>query len=727
MHNLHILFLTCVLSFASFQSASAESPYQEQFNRIYLRVEKKTLVENAHLKALKSKLDGKINTGEQLRKAIAQLAALANGEVLSHKQSKAWLCRQGSGYIGLGISYEPFQLVGSSGILITKVVPESTAQDAGLGEGDRILLVDGKNLDGLSLQEAVDNIPGPDGTFVELTVDDGTSIKTVSVKRDLDERIGVEIQLDKPRNLVNLSYVYHDSPAENAGLKEGDLIYKVGGTPVEAIDFEKLSSALNTEEIGDKTQLTVLRDGKELEIEVTADLVSFWSDSFSVQGQWGGSGDPRYSYWLMGLKNLDFDGLADLSSHYQQDYDRNGCAAIIDLRGCSGDDPELAAKVLAGFIGGTNGDLLFVRERVDGKEVTTRYAIRNGSLVRFRDGHDLEVIEFELPEKYFSGKLAVIVDGETSGTAEAVAYALQRWRDARIVGSSTAGRAVVKTHAGLEDGKYVTFESGTLLDARGKKLSGVKIDRRLWYGSDPVDSAKNELAGVYWYNSVETFLYGGMILFAVFVVILSFIRARKNCLMMEQENVLVESENEEQVVESDMVALDIRAEDAGESEPPSSEPNTPFQKWQICVLLAVVIGFFAMMFLLPSLTNGPPSGAYSKVTVEFFTDGSEGLKNQQAVINQLASEYSGSIEFKTIDVVKNPHLNQGDDAVENVPSVRVRKRWFDNSGKVISSSSLTWGGKVPKRDLVPAIERAAESNQDYWPDTEIKRKKASKP
>lgn len=58
-----------------------------------------------------------------------------------------------------------------------------------------------------------------------------------------------------------------DGPAKDAGLREGDIITKIGDV---AIDQDRsLASAVNKYPVGEKVTLTVLRDGKELKIEVT--------------------------------------------------------------------------------------------------------------------------------------------------------------------------------------------------------------------------------------------------------------------------------------------------------------------------------------------------------------------------------------------------------------------------------------------------------------------------
>ena len=57
------------------------------------------------------------------------------------------------------------------------------------------------------------------------------------------------------------------TPAANAGLKDGDVIIAVNGQRVESAD--SLVAQIREKTAGDKVTLTVLRDGKSLEIKAT--------------------------------------------------------------------------------------------------------------------------------------------------------------------------------------------------------------------------------------------------------------------------------------------------------------------------------------------------------------------------------------------------------------------------------------------------------------------------
>ncbi len=77
-----------------------------------------------------------------------------------------------------------------------------------------------------------------------------------SVTADIAEGLG----LDRPRGAL-VAQVFPDSPAANAGLKVGDLVLAVDGQTID--DPDSFGYRFTTRGIGGKTDLTMMRDGKE--------------------------------------------------------------------------------------------------------------------------------------------------------------------------------------------------------------------------------------------------------------------------------------------------------------------------------------------------------------------------------------------------------------------------------------------------------------------------------
>ena len=65
---------------------------------------------------------------------------------------------------------------------------------------------------------------------------------------------------------VGIHDIIPDSPAERAGIKAGDVIIEIDGEKI--TDMSELKSHINDAGIGGKLKLTIIRNGKEMQIVV---------------------------------------------------------------------------------------------------------------------------------------------------------------------------------------------------------------------------------------------------------------------------------------------------------------------------------------------------------------------------------------------------------------------------------------------------------------------------
>lgn len=129
----------------------------------------------------------------------------------------------------------------------------------------------------------------------------------ISGKEVEHPRIGATVgtvtpQMSKKLGLGNGAYgayvndVTKDSPADKAGIKKGDVITKIDGEQVDAAT--SLITSIRNHKVGDKVMLTILRDGKEQEVEVelaSDATIKDDGDDKSENGSADGSENSPYS------------------------------------------------------------------------------------------------------------------------------------------------------------------------------------------------------------------------------------------------------------------------------------------------------------------------------------------------------------------------------------------------------------------------------------------------
>jgi len=205
----------------------------------------------------------------------------------------------------------------AAGALITEVVPDSPAADAGLEAGNVITAVDGKALDETAdLASAIGQYKPGDEITLEIAksaADEARSEVTVTLGANPDQAdkalLGVRyrpaldseqlddesmpsvpatpdgrlprmgrlpfFQNDMPSTMPEaqtgamVQSVANDSPAESAGLQAGDVITSINGTPVASP--QDLVDAVGAKKPGDTVTLIIQRSGEKepLSVKVT--------------------------------------------------------------------------------------------------------------------------------------------------------------------------------------------------------------------------------------------------------------------------------------------------------------------------------------------------------------------------------------------------------------------------------------------------------------------------
>ena len=79
--------------------------------------------------------------------------------------------------------------------------------------------------------------------------------------------IGIEVMLSN--GVISVGNVFHGSPAENSGVKVGDIVTKVNDTDITGKSLSEVVSMISGEDSGNTSKLTVNRNGEELSFELS--------------------------------------------------------------------------------------------------------------------------------------------------------------------------------------------------------------------------------------------------------------------------------------------------------------------------------------------------------------------------------------------------------------------------------------------------------------------------
>ena len=110
----------------------------------------------------------------------------------------------------------------------------------------------------------------------------------------VDQTMADYYGMDRPRGVL-ITQVNEDTPAERAGLKDGDIILSVDGKEIK--NPSMLRNVISLSEVGENVDLAIVRDGKEKNVKVKLDK---FPDPQQVAGG-GSSSDPVEDETLAGV------------------------------------------------------------------------------------------------------------------------------------------------------------------------------------------------------------------------------------------------------------------------------------------------------------------------------------------------------------------------------------------------------------------------------------------
>lgn len=155
--------------------------------------------------------------------------------------------------------------------VIDTVVPNYSAQTAGLQENDKILKIDGKKIKNKAdLDEALEK---SNGNELSILIERDGKEQELKIKPTEEKYnytgIAVNTSNDK---LTEIAALYPDSPGEKQGLQVKDIIIAINDNPIEN-NAQKLVDYINLS-IGKEIRFTVERNGENIDITIMPEVMS---------------------------------------------------------------------------------------------------------------------------------------------------------------------------------------------------------------------------------------------------------------------------------------------------------------------------------------------------------------------------------------------------------------------------------------------------------------------
>lgn len=275
--------------------------------------------------------------------------------------------------------------------------------------------------------------------------------------------IGAVMTQDASSGVITITRVYDDSPAKKAGIKIGDILYRVEEKTVTGKDLDKVVSWIKGKK-GTKVNLTLLRGTNSDKIKVTAtrDVINVETVKYKVL-------ENQIGY----ISISEFDSVtgAQFAKALKQLQKKNIEGLVVDLRNNPGGSLSTVCDILDSIL--PKGLIVYTKDKNGKKE------------------------EYTSDEKHrLNLPMSVLVNGQSASASEIFAGAVQDYGKAEIIGTQTYGKGVVQNLFDLKDGTCVKLTTSEYFTPKGRNIDGkgitpdVKIEYK-YNAKDP--KADNQL------------------------------------------------------------------------------------------------------------------------------------------------------------------------------------------------------------------------------------------
>ncbi len=270
--------------------------------------------------------------------------------------------------------------------------------------------------------------------------------------------IGAEIGMRK--DTLTVISPLKGSPAERAGLKAGDKIFKINATTTADLSLEEAVSFIRGP-IGTKVTLTISRDDAIKEVAITRETIVVPILETREQGD---------GIFYVHLLNFNEKSTLEFRRAIREFLISGDKKIIFDLRGNPGGYLDAAVDIASWFI--PTGDIVARERLADGSETLYRSS-----------GHRLlEAVP-----------VVVLVNQGSASASEIVAGALRDAKGIKLIGEKTFGKGSVQEVENLKGGASLKITIAKWLTPQGTSINdkGLEPDIKVEIAAEAAEDGKD--------------------------------------------------------------------------------------------------------------------------------------------------------------------------------------------------------------------------------------------
>ena len=270
--------------------------------------------------------------------------------------------------------------------------------------------------------------------------------------------VGIGVQLEAEGDEVVVATPIEDSPADQAGIRSGDVLIAVNGESVRGEDISEIVERVKGPE-GTAVRLTVLRGEEERKFDLERAEIQ------SPVVSWTMIGDTDVAHVF--LSSFSNESARELRGAFEEARSAGARRFVLDLRNNPGGRLDQAVEMAGYFL--EPGSVAYVRkEASDGREE----------------------VEVEGEPGLTDAPLAVLINEGSASSSEILAGALRDNGRAIVIGETTFGTGTVLSEFVLRDGSSILLGVAEWLTPKGDFIreTGIApdVEVKLGEGAEPL-------------------------------------------------------------------------------------------------------------------------------------------------------------------------------------------------------------------------------------------------
>ena len=272
--------------------------------------------------------------------------------------------------------------------------------------------------------------------------------------------IGVQVSQNLETMEITVTHIFRNSPALEAGMKEGDVIVGVAGQDIRQMPVDEVVGLIKGDE-GSKVEIVVYRASSKENITLQVERRQVEQD---------------FVYWEMLEDNVGYVQLIQFAGNAADQFEE----ALKDLN-------AQGMKGLVLDLRGNPGGLLDSVLDIAGQ------LLPGGVVLTIKSNYTKDQVH-SVPASGFKTPLVVLVDGYSASASEVLSGAIQDYKVGTLVGTTTYGKGIVQQIIPLYDGTTgIKFTTSDYYTPNGRNIHGIGIEPDVVVEYDPEKGEDNQL------------------------------------------------------------------------------------------------------------------------------------------------------------------------------------------------------------------------------------------